>query len=718
MVRYILKRIVLLIPVIILVSLIVFTLIELAPGTVIDSILANMPNATPEDIAELEAKYDLDKPMIVRYGKYMLRLIQGDLGVSDVTGIKVWDTYISRLPYTLALSIGGLIVGAGVSIPLGIIAARRAGKLVDNATTTFSMIGMSMPSFWIGILMILLFSHRLGWLPAGEARDGFVSYILPSICTGLMLMATSTRQTRSSMLEVLNSDFLRTARANGVPEKVVIGKYALGNAWIPIITTMGTALSIMVAGSAVIEVTFTWPGVGRMIVNSVLARDATETTGAVIMTTILYVVINLLVDVAYAFVDPRIKSQYVGIGKKKKKAARLAIDQAELKKDPNEHMEAEKQVSPVIEEPAETFETPAPNSFVTVSALQPESADAAGMKTVAASADPRASILSDQRERDEVAIKPPGTEERTQPEASKAPLNTAVDVNTLVTKKYRKRNRMGEVFHHLSKNKGAMIGLIIIVVLILTVLISQLFISFDSITKSNVQMRFGAPSKNALFGTDNMGRDQFLRVIYGTRYSLLIGFAGAALSAFFGVFLGALAGYYGKLADEIIMRFSDTLASLPGLLLGMVIVTVLGPSIPNLIIAVGVPSIPIFIRITRASMLSIKGKEYVEAARAIGLSNLRIIFSYVLPNGLAPIIVTMTNTLGVMIIVGASLSFLGFGVPLPHPEWGTMIANSRIFIHTAPWLTIFPGLFIMITVLAFNLLGDGLRDALDPKQKK
>jgi peptide/nickel transport system permease protein len=531
------------------------------------------------------------------------------------------------------------------------------------------MIGMSMPSFWLGILLIMLFSQQLKWLPAGDAVNGFPSYILPSICTGLMLMATSTRLTRSSMLEVLNSDFLRTARAKGVPEKNVIRTHALGNAWIPIITNMGMALSIMLAGSAVIEVAFTWPGVGRMLVNAVLARDVTTATGVVILTSVLYVFINLIVDVIYAFVDPRIKSQYVGANTKRKRHARQAIDRQEPENEPAVFIDSEELAAPA---PLETHEDTA---------------------------------------------EPPATEEIAQAALPYAPLNEDADIYTLVSRKYRKRSRMGEVFHRLGTNKGAIAGLVIIIGLIVAV-IASLFINFDSVTASNMQLRFAPPGPEAYFGTDNMGRDQFIRVIYGTRYSLFIGFGGVLVASIFGLILGVFAGYYGKLADELIMRFSDILASVPGMLLGMVIMIVMGNGTGNLVIAVGVPAIPIFIRITRASILSIRDNEYVEASRAIGFSSLRIVFTNILPNGLAPIIVTVTNYIGVMIIVGSSLSFLGFGVPLPHPEWGTMIANSRVFIHSAPWLTLFPGLFIMITVLAFNLLGDGLRDALDPKQKK
>ena len=293
--------------------------------------------------------------------------------------------------------------------------------------------------------------------------------------------------------------------------------------------------------------------------------------------------------------------------------------------------------------------------------------------------------------------------------------NVAAD--TLISKKYTKRSRFGEIMHSIRQNKGATVGLIIAVILIL-ILICSLFISYTSVTASNGALRLAPPSWQHPFGCDDLGRDVFLRTIYGTRYSIVIGFGSVAIAAIFGVFLGSIAGYYGRLVDDIIMRASDILASIPGMLLGMVIVTVLGQSLINLLLAVGVTAIPIFLRITRASVLTVRNQEFVEAARAIGMSNFRIIFTQVLPNGFAPVIVTLTTSLGASIIVAAALSFLGFGVPVPNPEWGALISAGRNYIRTSPNLMTFPGLFIMITVLAFNLLGDGLRDALDPKLKK
>lgn len=316
MLKYVIKRLLWLIPIILCVSFIIYGLLDLAPGSVVDSMISE--NMTQEDIDNLRAEYDLDKPMVYRYAKYMLNLVRGDLGVSDVTKISVWDTYISRLPATLLLSLAALVIGVALSIPLGIFAAKRAGTIWDTATTGFTLIGLSMPSFWLGLLLLIAFSYKLKIFPAGGS-GGIMSFILPAICSGLMMTATATRQTRSAMLENIRADYLRTARAKGVPERDVINKHALRNAWIPIITTIGNTLSRTLAGSAVVESVFSWPGVGRLTVEAVGQRDVTLACGCVIMTTILYVILLLIVDLLYAFVDPRIKSKYSAGSKKRKK---------------------------------------------------------------------------------------------------------------------------------------------------------------------------------------------------------------------------------------------------------------------------------------------------------------------------------------------------------------------------------------------------------------
>ena len=317
MARYVLKRILQLLPCIIGVSFIVFALMEIAPGTFIDALRSE--DMTPEARQALIEQHNLDKPMIFRYGLYMFNLVQGDLGVSDHTQIDVWKTFISRLPNTLILSFSALIIGAVISIPIGIIAARHERSILDNAVTVFALLGMSMPVFWLGLMLILGFSLHLKWLPSGTFDYGIRSLILPAFCSSLSMIANSARQTRSNMLEVLKADYLRTARAKGVPEEAVIRNHALRNAWIPIITAIGTSLSFQLAGAVVVESVFTWPGIGRMAAEAVQARDVTTTTGVVIMTTIIYGFVQIITDLLYAVVDPRIKSQYLNTGKKRRR---------------------------------------------------------------------------------------------------------------------------------------------------------------------------------------------------------------------------------------------------------------------------------------------------------------------------------------------------------------------------------------------------------------
>ena len=290
-------------------------------------------------------------------------------------------------------------------------------------------------------------------------------------------------------------------------------------------------------------------------------------------------------------------------------------------------------------------------------------------------------------------------------------------ITELVSKKYKKQSRTTHIFRSLIRSKSSMAGLIIFA-LMFVAFIASLLISWDSIVRMNPMAMYAKPSWEFPFGADNFGRNLFLRVIYGTRYTFAIGLGAVSIAGLIGISVGSFAGFYGGRVEDVIMRCTDALSAIPGILLGMVIVTVLGQSLQNLIIAVGIQATPIYIRMTRASVSTVRNAEFVESAKAVGFSDLRIIFTKVLPNGLAPIIVTATTNLGAVILVASSLSFLGLGVPYPHPEWGFLTADARLYSIHAPHLMMFPGLFIMLTVLAFNMLGDGLRDALDPKMKR
>jgi peptide/nickel transport system permease protein len=244
----------------------------------------------------------------------MKNLVRGDLGTSFLTNKPVWEMYRDRLPATMKLALGAMVVSVLISIPLGILSAVKSGTLWDNAGMVLALLGLSMPNFWLGLLLIILFSLGLGWFPSG-GDTGFLSIILPAITIGTGHTAIMTRTTRSSMIDVIHQDYLRTARAKGVPERLVIRKHAFKNALIPIITIIGTQLSVSLGGAVLTETVFAWPGVGRLIIDSVNQRDVPTVTGSIIMTTILMSLMLLVVDLAYAYVDPRIKAQYLRKGK-------------------------------------------------------------------------------------------------------------------------------------------------------------------------------------------------------------------------------------------------------------------------------------------------------------------------------------------------------------------------------------------------------------------
>ncbi len=237
------------------------------------------------------------------------------------------------------------------------------------------------------------------------------------------------------------------------------------------------------------------------------------------------------------------------------------------------------------------------------------------------------------------------------------------------------------------------------------------------VVKQNLTGRLLPPSLNHPFGLDEFGRDMLLRMLWATRYSLFMGTVAVSVSCIFGGMLGAIAGYYGKGADNLIMRFMDILLAIPSMLLAIAIVAALGTSLVNVLLAISIAYIPTFARTVRAPVLTVKDQEYIEAAKAIGCSDLRIIFKYVLPNCMAPIIVQITLSIAGAILSIAGLSFLGLGIQPPTPEWGAMLSNARSYIRDSWHVTVIPGLGIMLTILALNVVGDGLRDALDPRLK-
>lgn len=285
-----------------------------------------------------------------------------------------------------------------------------------------------------------------------------------------------------------------------------------------------------------------------------------------------------------------------------------------------------------------------------------------------------------------------------------------------IWKKRKTVSRFLEIWKRLKRNRLAMVGLAIILILVLMACFAEVLFpcGYDA---QDIDNSFLAPCLQHPFGTDNLGRDILVRIVYGGRITLTMGIVSVGIGATLGVILGVLAGYYGGSTDNIIMRCMDSFMAIPGLLLAIAIAATLGPSIFNVMIAVGIANVPRFARIVRGPVLAMRGQEYVESAKMINASDFRILFHHVIPNVSAPIIVQCTLSIAGAILNAAGLSFLGLGAQPPSPEWSTMISSARVYIRDYWWIITFPGIFIMLAVFALNVIGDGLRDALDPRLK-
>ncbi len=305
--KYILKRILYLIPVIIGVTFLVFMILSFAPGDPALTMLG--PQATTEAVEQLREDLGLNDPIIVQYGRYMSHLVRGDFGESYRSKVPVVDEIKARIPTTVKLSVIAILIAVTLSIPLGIIAAVKQNTWIDGLSMFIALLGVSIPVFWLGLMLQILFGLKLDLLPVSGA-DSWKHFILPGISLGFLSMASIARITRSSMLEVIRQDYIRTARSKGLPYDYVIKKHALQNALIPTITVAGLQIGALLAGSVLTETVFSLPGIGRLMIESISSRDIPMVLGCIIIFTLAFSVVNLIVDILYAFVDPRIKAQY------------------------------------------------------------------------------------------------------------------------------------------------------------------------------------------------------------------------------------------------------------------------------------------------------------------------------------------------------------------------------------------------------------------------
>ncbi len=307
MLKYIAKRLLMLIPVILITSFLIFWAMSLTGGD--PAMIVAGEGATKEEIEAVREELGLNDPFMVRYANYVKGMVTGDMGKSYVTNKDVFKTFMEKLPNTLMLGGAAVLIAIVIALPLGIYTAIHQNTWKDTAGMVFALFGTSMPNFWLGLMLIIIFSLKLGWLPSG-GKGGIDSLILPALTVGLGLAALITRTTRSSMLDVIRQDYMTTARAKGCSEKRVIFTHGLKNALIPIITAIGLQMSMVITGSVLAETVFSWPGIGRLVYDSIAKRDTPMVTGSIILCSAFMCLINLFVDLVYAFFDPRIKAQY------------------------------------------------------------------------------------------------------------------------------------------------------------------------------------------------------------------------------------------------------------------------------------------------------------------------------------------------------------------------------------------------------------------------
>ena len=307
MYKYILKRLLTLIPVILGVVLIIFLIMDLTPGDPARMVLGNM--ASEEALDAFREEQGLNDPLLVRYVRYVLDLCRGDLGNSYKTNRSVMTELMDRFPATIQLAVASIFFALVVSVPIGIVSAVKQNSVFDNVGMVVALLGIAMPAFWLGLILIIAFSLNLNWLPSG-GYGTWQNLILPAFTAGAACAANIARITRSSMLEIIRQDYMRTARAKGVSKTKVVLHHGMKNCWIPVITVAGLQSGTLLGGIVIIENVFAWPGVGNFLLTSITSKDTPCVLGSIVLFTVVFSIVNLIVDIIYAFVDPRIKAQY------------------------------------------------------------------------------------------------------------------------------------------------------------------------------------------------------------------------------------------------------------------------------------------------------------------------------------------------------------------------------------------------------------------------
>ena len=632
MALFILRRLIQSLFVLLAVSVVVFFAVY-AVGDPIELLVS--PEASQAAREAMIARLGLDLPVWQQYTGFLWRALHGDLGVSFVHGIPAIELIVQRIPATFELVVVAIGLTCVIGIPLGLVAGLYRDEPLGRGIMASSVLGFSLPNFWQGMMLILLFAVWLGWLPAtgrGDTvtvlgvrlsiltADGWSHLIMPAINLALANIALVLRLTASGVVEARSQDYVKFARAKGVKPGRIVRRHILRNILIPVVTVIGMEFGTLIAYSTITETVFAWPGMGKLLIDSVHQLDRPVVVAYVMLVTLIFVVINLVVDILYAALDPRVQ-----------------------------------------------LVTPLNNRHGSISQSRPHP-----HRPPLADTPKRASILKKLRSRPTVT--------------------------------------------------GSAIALAVLIIL---VVFAPYFAPQNPYDLANLSLMDGrlAPRQAlmdgsiAWLGTDDQGRDMLSAILYGLRISLMVGLSAVVLATAVGGAVGLVAAYMGGVVDTILMRIVDFILGFPTILVALVLLVVMGRGVDKVILALVLVQWGHYARIMRGRALQERRKEYVEAAANLGFPAWRIMAFHLLPNCLGPVMVFATIQIATAIALEATLSFLGVGVPITEPSLGLLISNGFQYLLSGDyWISLFPGIALLLLILSINIVGDRLRESLDPKR--
>ena len=632
--HYAVRRLLQLIPILIGITLLTFLLMNVSSIDAVDIMEQNTGGSWTEAQKELmRQELGLNLPLPLQYLRWLFNLLHGDMGVSYISGRPVFSVFMEKLPATIYLTITSIVLTIVISIPLGIISAVRQNKVTDYIIRFLSFIGNSLPNFFVALLLIYFFALKLGLLPVMGNAAGFTSVILPTLTLAIAMAAKYTRQVRATVLEELNQDYVTGARARGIPERRILYFNVLKSSMLTIVTLLALSIGSLLGGTAIVESIFLWDGVGKLAVDAIMTRDYPIIQAYVIWMAIIYVAVNLVTDIVYHYLDPRIRLQG-GHGKRRNR----------------NHSMRNNRWKDVLSSEGLSFGD----------ALKRTAWD--------------------------VPVSDP-------------------DHVTIRRQKIRKDYTTVRLI----------VFLVLVGILLLIAAFASHITPYDPYAQ-DLSQALMAPGDGHFLGTDRYGRDMFSRVIMGSQTTIFASLLLVLIIVVTGMIVGIICGWKGGKLDTVLMRISDVFLAFPGMVFAIAVAGVLAGGLMNAVVALAAISWPKFARLARSQVLAIRGLPYIQAAKLAGSGTGKIIWKHILPNITGPIIVTAVLEIGTMIMELAGLSFLGLGATPPLAEWGSMMSNGRSMLQTCPWVVLAPGAAIFITVVLFNLLGDTVRDVMDPRR--